>query len=291
MTDQDDYENFLIETGVAPAFLDYAMALTDDLIVTPECFAMLEKKSSHIHGQGLFATRDIKAGEIIAPAQRDGKRPVAGRWTNHSGRPNAAIRIDGQGMDMIASRDISAGEEVTVNYRHSVGVNNAMRKSQGQEPVPTTSFLTAAQMASIAKATRLEDAMCELPQAHCPVRELFAQNLYAREITVPAGVTIVGALHLKDSIINVTKGRIQIYANDKVVEVAAPSMFICKAGQKNVLRALEDTVWSNTFQVSATTHEGIMREVIGMAPEELAGGTNNKQVLRQAERTKLESLV
>ena len=46
---------------------------------------------SKIDGKGVFATGNINANEIIAPARIAGKRTPAGRYTNHSKNPNAFI--------------------------------------------------------------------------------------------------------------------------------------------------------------------------------------------------------
>jgi hypothetical protein len=46
-----------------------------------------------------------------------------------------------------------------------------------------------------AKVEALEDEIAKLPQVDCPVRHYFAPGLYAREMTIPAGVTLTGAVH------------------------------------------------------------------------------------------------
>ena len=96
-------------------------------------------KDSSIHGRGLFAARPIRAGETIldwrecsqtlslndienlSPDERkrvsfiDGKyilfKPPA-CWVNHSCEANAR----GASQCDVAIRDISPGEEITVNY-------------------------------------------------------------------------------------------------------------------------------------------------------------------------------
>jgi len=79
---------------------------------------------SDIEGQGIIAVGDIAEGEVIAVARLGAKRTPAGRFTNHSGTPNAKIvdDIDGNAY-LIAIKSINGnlggynGEEVTVNYR------------------------------------------------------------------------------------------------------------------------------------------------------------------------------
>lgn len=81
---------------------------------------------SPIEGWGLFATADIPAGEIIAPARIGNCRTPAGRYTNHSGLPNAVMTDSDNGLDLVALRYIygnkggQLGEEILINYRHAL---------------------------------------------------------------------------------------------------------------------------------------------------------------------------
>jgi len=91
---------------------------------------------SPIHGRGLFASRDIKAGEYIGryegqATQDDGIHVLwlwdeddeqwhgvdgdnALRFLNHSDQPNADW--EGDGLDLYALSDIAADEEITFDY-------------------------------------------------------------------------------------------------------------------------------------------------------------------------------
>ena len=88
-------------------------------------------KKSKIHGRGLFAKIDIKAGEIIGevegkPTKNDGPYVLwlnnAGRgfevscilkYINHNQEANACYYDD---LTVVALRDIKKGEEITHNY-------------------------------------------------------------------------------------------------------------------------------------------------------------------------------
>lgn len=88
---------------------------------------------SVIHGKGLFASRDMKAGELIGTyagetVSEDGMHVLwveedEGQWTgyegsnqmrymNHSDEPNAEM----DGLQCYASHAIAAGEEITIDY-------------------------------------------------------------------------------------------------------------------------------------------------------------------------------
>lgn len=88
---------------------------------------------SAIHGQGLYAAVDINAGDYIGtfkgpPAQRNGSHVLwlidedgnyfgrrginALRYLNHGKNANAEF----YDFDLYATRDIAAGEEITIDY-------------------------------------------------------------------------------------------------------------------------------------------------------------------------------
>jgi len=106
----------------------------------------VDVRPSRIEGLGIFAARAFAAGERIrrinvvreitpeAPLREDlgeradhcdypdGKTVLIGppdRYVNHSCDPNAWLRYEGDGADLVARRAIAAREEITVDY----GVN------------------------------------------------------------------------------------------------------------------------------------------------------------------------
>ena len=71
-------------------------------------------KKSKIHGNGLFANRDYKPKEIIAPIYHE----AILKWVNHSRTPNATF-IDIRGVVYaVCIRPIRKDEEITLDYRH-----------------------------------------------------------------------------------------------------------------------------------------------------------------------------
>ena len=111
----------------------------------PQKFAVLAAPSA-IDGQGAFAAEAIparrKIGEIRGESisVREARKRAKGlarimivevsdkraidaaestdplRFTNHSCRPNASLRIRQGRVEFYAMRDVAAGEEITVNY-------------------------------------------------------------------------------------------------------------------------------------------------------------------------------
>lgn len=94
------------------------------------------------------------------------------------------------------------------------------------------------------KVFQLESALKTMPQVDCPVRNIFASGLYAREITMPAGTVITGAVHKSQHITIISKGCVHVLRPEGIVEFSAPAMFISEPGTKNAVHVIEDTVWT-----------------------------------------------
>lgn len=117
-----DYSMFLSQLGTDQETMDKVVQDHSDLMDMPGGY-FVELKPSKIHGMGLFATKNFKAGELVCPGRIDGKRTPAGRFTNHSPKYNIVPEKVGDDIIAIASRDIYAGEELLVDYRDSMRVN------------------------------------------------------------------------------------------------------------------------------------------------------------------------
>ena len=121
-TIRKDYTDFLNEYGFTQEFVDVILKL--DTMDDKDPTSLVVIKDSVIEGVGMFAVRDITKGELIAMARVNGVRVLAGRYTNHSPIPNAIFVLE-ESMDLslVASQDITSGEEVTINYRQAGEVN------------------------------------------------------------------------------------------------------------------------------------------------------------------------
>jgi hypothetical protein len=117
-----DFGAFLYQMGMTQNEMDRIVQIESDLIDMPEGVAV-ELRDSPIHGKGLFAMRDFKAGEIVCPGRLDGKRTPGGRFINHSFEANIEPKKDGDDIYAVALRTILAGTELLVDYRASMRVN------------------------------------------------------------------------------------------------------------------------------------------------------------------------
>jgi Fe-S-cluster-containing hydrogenase component 2 len=130
--DRLSYKAFREAIGMSQDMVDAIVLNESDCIVTDRCEVICRRGESKIHGIGLFATRDIEVGAIIAPGRMNGKRCVAGRWTNHSAWPNAAfVAASGDAeIEMVATNNIAEGAEITVNYGQSHELANKLEDSR-----------------------------------------------------------------------------------------------------------------------------------------------------------------
>jgi hypothetical protein len=128
-----------------------------------------------------------------------------------------------------------------------------------------------------AKIIGLEESMTHMPQVDCPVRHTFAPGLYAREMTIPKGVTAVGAIHKTRHITTVSKGRILLMTDDGIVEICAPYTGVSEAGIKRAAHALEDTVMTCYHPTNETDLDKLAEELTDCTTAQLCGGVENKQ--------------
>lgn len=128
------------------------------------------------------------------------------------------------------------------------------------------------------RVERLEESMKNVPQTDCPVRHHFAPGVYAREITIPKGTVLVGAVHKRDNLVVLSAGRLRLVTEDGTVEIAAPHTRMCKAGAKNAAVALEDSVWTNFFATDETDPDKLVEILTESKASDLLGGSTNTQL-------------
>mgnify|MGYP003393194963 CR=1 FL=1 len=125
-----DYTAWLHEQNFTEDFVKAVSRNGADQVSFPPEVEAVGVGPSKIAGMGIIAKRNIKAGEWLAPARVGPMRTPAGSGTNHAPNANAkAVKATGGDLYMVASRDIPAGDEVTVNYRQVGMVNGWGRVS------------------------------------------------------------------------------------------------------------------------------------------------------------------
>ncbi len=110
----DDAINAL---GITFEEMQSASVNESDMIDFPIQPDSIEIKDSPVHGKGMFATKPIARGAVIAPARIGNMRTPAVRFCNHSGHPNAEMIMHANGdVDLVASKTIWPGEEIFNDY-------------------------------------------------------------------------------------------------------------------------------------------------------------------------------
>ena len=100
----------------------------------------------------------------------------------------------------------------------------------GQQKLPT-----------LEQIKRLQEAMvpiqCELPDP----THFFAHGMYLRELTIPAGMLLVGKIHKHEHFFLVLKGKAEVISEFGRDTVEAGYISVSPPGTKRVILAIEET--------------------------------------------------
>lgn len=109
----------------------------------------------------------------------------------------------------------------------------------------------------------LEAAMRTQPQVEIEPVHRFADGLYAREITIPAGTLLTGKIHRTRHLNIVSAGRIAVWSEGEPVRIIeAPFSFVAEPGTRRVGFAYEDTVWTTIHATHETDLAALEAELI-----------------------------
>jgi len=126
--DTADYYLAIAEFGLTHSQVLEMTTNTEDQIPFPYGSYNVQVSDSKIEGKGMFATASFKTGDVIAIARVGEKRTPAGRYVNHSCKPNSIYMVDGENINLVANQDIqgckggSLGDELTVDYRQALSL-------------------------------------------------------------------------------------------------------------------------------------------------------------------------
>lgn len=125
-----DFQDAIALYGFTPERVQEISEDESDMVPLPFGEYKFTTAPSPIHGKGLFATGNYAAGELVAVARLDGKRTLAGRFTNHSDKPNAEMFLcDDGNIYLLATAEICGcgggmvGEEITIDYRQALSLS------------------------------------------------------------------------------------------------------------------------------------------------------------------------
>ena len=118
----------------------------------------------------------------------------------------------------------------------------------------------------------------------CPLKHSFSDGIYVREITIPAGMLIIGKIHKHDHPNFLLKGEVVVVTEDGgKEELKAPCSMISKPGTKRALYAKTELVWTTVHLNPTNTQDLKELEEEIIAPtyedyEKFLETTNNKQL-------------
>lgn len=102
----------------------------------------------------------------------------------------------------------------------------------------------------------------------CPVKHMFADGLYCREILIPKGVKIIGKIHATQHFNTITSGECLVITTKQEKHIKAPCTFVSEPGEQKAVLALTDVVWQTYHVTDKTDLAEIEKEVISESWEE-----------------------
>lgn len=110
--------------------------------------------------------------------------------------------------------------------------------------------------------------MLEMPQVDLPVRHHFSPGVYARTLSIPAGVCLTGAVHKYEQLNILSAGTMRVLTEDGIVEVSAPFTVVSPPGTKRIALALTDCTWTTILGTHETDVLKIEKEFTLKTEEE-----------------------
>jgi hypothetical protein len=140
--------------------------------------------------------------------------------------------------------------------------------------------LVAQNLPSIEQIKRLQSAMlaiqCEQPKPN----HFFAPGMYLRELTVPAGMLIVGKIHRHAHFLLVLKGRAEVVSEFGRMTVEDGHISISPPGVKRVVLAIEDTQFVTVHVNKEDSQDLEVIEAQHIEPETLILSDDKKERLQ-----------
>lgn len=125
---------------------------------------------------------------------------------------------------------------------------------------------------------QLQEAMLPIQCTQPEPTHFFAPGMYLRELTVPAGMLLVGKIHKHTHFLVVTKGKAEVISEFGRMIVGPGHISVSQAGVKRIVLALEDTQFitvhlnsTDTQDLAIVEAEHIEPEVLGIAPPPAQG--------------------
>ena len=94
-------------------------------------------------------------------------------------------------------------------------------------------------------------------------KHTFADGIYVREMSIPKGEAVIGAIHKHLHVWILLSGCIRVATEDSVEEYKAPCTVLSRPGIKRVIYAVEDSIFTNIHKNPSDTQDlDILQEEI-----------------------------
>jgi len=101
-----------------------------------------------------------------------------------------------------------------------------------------------------------------MPQLELLTEHFFVKGMYARQITIPAGTTLIGKVHKSEHFFMLLKGDMTLWTEEGMRRVQAPYVACAKPGIKRVGLAHADSVCINVHMTELTDLAAIEEELV-----------------------------
>jgi hypothetical protein len=103
-----------------------------------------------------------------------------------------------------------------------------------------------------------------------PIKHSFADQIYIRQMTMPADFVIVGAIHNHEHVWFLLTGKVSINDNGTIVDHIAPCYMVSSPGSKRVIYAHEESIFVNIHKNPSNTKDILQLEdeIVSMTIEE-----------------------
>ena len=108
------------------------------------------------------------------------------------------------------------------------------------------------------KVMQAEREMLTLPQVEMRVVHHFSAGICARELHIPKGTLLTGAIHKFENMNMLSKGDILVLTEDGMKRVTAPATIVSPAGTKRIAYTIEDCIWTTLFATDETDVDKIV---------------------------------
>lgn len=128
------------------------------------------------------------------------------------------------------------------------------------------------------KTFAMEAMLKQMPQTDLKVKHHFSKGVYARELIIPADVTLVGEIHKFENLNILSQGSMLVSTENGVVQVDAPFTIVSPPGTKRVAYTITECVWTTIHGTEERDIETIKNHFIAANEQEWLEFCNANQL-------------